>query len=245
MKKFDPKVFRLGYVALATTDIERTKQHYLEAIGLTQTAKGDDGSVFLSLGYDQHNIVLSPASEKALRHVGFQLNPGIAVAEFAKEVREFGLAAEIKTDCQPGIAELVEVEGPGRSIFQFYSTMEAPAPGFKKTAVAPIRLGHLAVVSPEGEKLVKFYEEFLGFQYTDDIQGIATFLTCNRDHHVINVVGAPKLFGFITSPSNSRTPHTMQSRRTVFGPPGSSNSGALRATPRATTSPGITMIPTR
>jgi catechol-2,3-dioxygenase len=48
MKKFDPKVFRLGYVALATTDIERTKQHYLEAIGL----KGDDGSVFLSLGND-------------------------------------------------------------------------------------------------------------------------------------------------------------------------------------------------
>jgi hypothetical protein len=34
--KFDPKVFRLGYVALATADIERTKQHYLEAIGLTQ-----------------------------------------------------------------------------------------------------------------------------------------------------------------------------------------------------------------
>src|ERR1700737_1801181 len=107
MKKFDPKVFRLGYVALATTDIERTKQHYLEAIGLTETAKGDDGSVFLSLGYDQHHIRLSPADAKALHHVGFQLNPGIAVAEFAKEVRAIGLAAKIKTDSQPGIAELV------------------------------------------------------------------------------------------------------------------------------------------
>ena len=180
MKKFDPKVFRLGYVALATADIERTKEHHLEAIGLTQTAKGDDGSVFLSVGYDQHNIVLSPAGEKALRHVGFQLNPGIAVAEFAKEVRAFGLAAEIQTDSQPGIAELVEVEGPGHNIFQFYGTMEAPAAGFKKTAVAPVRLGHLAVVSSEGEKLVKFYEEFLGFQYTDDIQGIAAFLTCTE-----------------------------------------------------------------
>jgi hypothetical protein len=48
MKKFDPKVFRLGYVALATADIERTKEHYLEAIGLTQTAKGDDGAVLTS-----------------------------------------------------------------------------------------------------------------------------------------------------------------------------------------------------
>jgi catechol 2,3-dioxygenase-like lactoylglutathione lyase family enzyme len=192
MNKFAPKVFRLGYVALATVDIERTKQHYLEAIGLTETAKGDDGSVFLSLGYDHHNIVLSPAGEKALRHIGFQLNPGIAIAEFAKEVRAFGLAAEIKTDSQPGIAELVEVEGPGHNIFQFYGTMEAPAPGFRKAGVAPVRLGHAAVVSSEGERLVKFYKEFLGFWYTDDIQGIATFLTCNRDHHVINVVNAPE-----------------------------------------------------
>jgi len=244
MKKFDPKVFRLGYVALATADIERTKEHYLEAIGLTETAKGDDGSAFLSLGYDQHNIVLSPAGEKALRHVGFQLSPGIAVAEFAKEVRAFGLAAEIKTDSQPGIAELLEVEGPGHNIFQFYGTMEAPAPGFKKTGVAPVRLGHLAVVSSEGEKLVKFYEEFLGFRYTDDIQGIATFLTCNRDHHV-STWSAPRSLGFITSPSSSRTPHTMRWRRTVFVPPESSNSGVLRATRRATTSPAIIMIPTR
>jgi catechol 2,3-dioxygenase-like lactoylglutathione lyase family enzyme len=191
-KKFDPKVFQLGYVALATGDIERTKDHYLQAIGLTETAKGDDGSVFLSVGYDHHNIVLTPADEKALLHVGFQLKPSIAVAELAKQARALGLPAAIKTDCQPGVAELVEVDGPGRNIFQFYSATTAPVPGFKKTGVAPIRLGHVAVISSEGEKLVKFYEDFLGFWYTDDIQGIATFLTCNRDHHVVNVVNAPE-----------------------------------------------------
>jgi hypothetical protein len=38
MKKFDPKVFRLGYVTLATADIERTRNHYLQSIGLTETA---------------------------------------------------------------------------------------------------------------------------------------------------------------------------------------------------------------
>jgi catechol 2,3-dioxygenase-like lactoylglutathione lyase family enzyme len=191
-RKFDPRVFQLGYVALSTADIERASEHYLEAIGLTQTAKGDDGSVFLSVGYDHHNIVLTPASGKALLCIGFQLKPGIAIAEFAREARALGLAAAIKTDSQPGVPELVEVEGPGGNIFQFYGAMAAPAPGFKKTAVAPLRLGHVAVVSPDGEKLVKFYQEFLGFWYTDDIQGIATFLTCSRDHHVVNVVSAPE-----------------------------------------------------
>src|ERR1700679_271593 len=65
-EKFDPNVFELGYVALETADIERTKNHYLETIGMTQTAKGDDGSVFLSIGYNHHNIVLRPAKQKAL-----------------------------------------------------------------------------------------------------------------------------------------------------------------------------------
>jgi catechol 2,3-dioxygenase-like lactoylglutathione lyase family enzyme len=190
-RKFDPKVFQLGYVALGTADIERTKDHYLEAIGMTETATGDDGSVFLSIGYDHHNIVLIPAGTKSLRHIGFQLKAGIAVAELAREARAVGLATTIKTDSQPGVAELVEVDGPGGNVFQFYGAIEAPAPGFKRTGVAPLRLGHVAVISSEGEKLLKFYREFLGFWYADDIQGIATFLTCNRDHHVVNVVNAP------------------------------------------------------
>jgi Glyoxalase/Bleomycin resistance protein/Dioxygenase superfamily len=32
----------------------------------------------------------------------------------------------------------------------------------------------------------------LGFWYTDDLAGLATFLTCNRDHHVVNVIKLPE-----------------------------------------------------
>ena len=96
-RKFDPKVFQLGYVALETADIERTKDHYLENIGMTQTAKGDDGAVFLSIGYNHHDIVLRPAKQKALLHIGLHLKPGIVVSDLAHQAREFGLAATIKT----------------------------------------------------------------------------------------------------------------------------------------------------
>ena len=190
-KKFDPKVFQLGYVALETVDFEKARNHYLETIGMTETAKGDDGSVYLSIGYNSHDIVLKKAEEKALLHLGFQLKPGTELKDFAKDVQDFGLTAAVKSDSQPGISKLVEVECPGGNIFQFYNEMTAPAPGFKKTGVAPIRLGHVAVISPEAEKLMKFYEDFLGFWYTDDFEKIANFYTCNRDHHVVNVVNAP------------------------------------------------------
>jgi catechol 2,3-dioxygenase-like lactoylglutathione lyase family enzyme len=190
-RKFDPKVFRLGYIALETADFERTRDHYLQTIGMTQTARGDDGSAYLSIGYNSHDIVLKPAAGKVLLHLGYHLKPGIELTDFAADAERFGLAAKIKSDSQPGISKLVEVEGPGGNIFQFYSEMAAPAPGFSKSGVAPLRLGHVAVISHEAAKLMKFYEDFLGFWLTDDIAQIANFYTCNRDHHVINLVAAP------------------------------------------------------
>ncbi len=38
---------------------------------------------------------------------------------------------------------------------------------------------------------MKFYEDFLGFRRTDDIANLAFFYTCNREHHVANIVNAP------------------------------------------------------
>ena len=112
-RKFNPKVFQLGYVALGTPDIARSRDHYLQTLGMTELARGDDGSVYLSIGFSHHDLVLRPAQQKELVHVGFQLKPHIAVDDLARQAREQGLAATVKTDSQPGVAELVEIEAPG------------------------------------------------------------------------------------------------------------------------------------
>lgn len=191
-QKFDPKVFQLGYVALEAADVERTKDHYLANLGMTELAKGDDGSVYLSIGHYHHDLVLRPAEQKSLLHLGFQLKPHLTIADFARDVRAYGLPAHIKSDSQPGIADLVEVEAPGGNVFQFYTDIAAPAPGFKTSGVPVLRLGHVAVISHEAERLMAFYRDFLGFVKTDDIAGLANFFTCNRDHHVVNVVNVPQ-----------------------------------------------------
>jgi catechol-2,3-dioxygenase len=107
-KKFDPKVFQLGYVALATPDLARAKDHYLETIGLTETDEAR-GEVYLSVGYEHHNIVLRGADKKSLLHLGFQLKPEIDLKDFVREALNYGVRAEIKSDSQPGISELVEL----------------------------------------------------------------------------------------------------------------------------------------
>ena len=94
-KTFGPKVFQLGYVALGTPNVEGAKQHY-QNLGMTEVERGGDGSVYLSIGYNHHDIVLRPAAQKVLLHVGLQLKPHISVGEFACDVRQIGLNATIK-----------------------------------------------------------------------------------------------------------------------------------------------------
>ena len=124
--QFDPKVFQLGYVALATPDLARAKDHYLETIGLTETEEAR-GELYLSVGYEHHNIVLHRADKKSLLHLGFQLKPDIDLKDFAQEALNYGVPAEIKSDSQPGINELVEVEVAEGNVLQFYNAITAPS----------------------------------------------------------------------------------------------------------------------
>jgi hypothetical protein len=127
-----------------------------------------------------------------LGHLGFQLKPGTELKDLVGDLGKFGLSAQIKSDSQPGIRELVEVEPVPGVVLQLYTDIASPAPGFKRAGVAPLRLGHVAVISSEGAKLKTFFMDFLGFWFTDAIAGISNFLTCNRQHHVINLVSMPE-----------------------------------------------------
>lgn len=191
-KPFAPKVFQLGYVALECPDFERTKAHYAETIGMQQTDTGHDGEVYLSIGYEHHNIVLRKAEQKALTHLGFQLQPGTDLAALAKELSGQGLRSDVKSDSQPGVPTLIEFEAVPGVVIQLFPDIDAPAPGFKRSGVAPLRLGHVAVISSQGEKLMNVFDTVLGFHFTDTIGGLANFYTCNRDHHVVNVVNVPE-----------------------------------------------------
>jgi catechol 2,3-dioxygenase-like lactoylglutathione lyase family enzyme len=191
-KVFNPKVFQLGYVSLGCVDLGKSCDHYLNNLGMTETANGHDGEIYLSIGYEHHNIVLKGEKHKSLLNLGFQLSLGTDVADFAKHLNDYGLVGKIKSDSQPGVAKLVEVEIIAGHVLQFYPDIDAPAPGFKDSGVEPLRLGHVAIMDPEIHKIRRFYEDFLGFWYTDDFEDIATFLTCNRDHHVVNLIGVPQ-----------------------------------------------------
>ena len=185
-----PKANRLVYCEFSSSKLEEELAYYTDLIGAKLVHRTDDGVCYLSLGLDHHNVVLRPGTTSGLLVSGFQLSANTNLDQLASDFSAMQLHAEMKTDSRPGVARLLEVTVAGHC-FQFFSEIEMPAPGFSTSGIAPSRLGHIALITPDADALISFFKEALGFYSTDWFEGIAAFLTCNYDHHVVNIIGAP------------------------------------------------------
>lgn len=184
-------VHKLGYAEFNVAKLEKELGYYTDIMGATLVETGGDGTHYLSLGLDHHNIALKHAAASSLGVAGFQLSPGFELKAFETRLAGHGIRTRRLTDARPGIPALVEVSEIGGHTLQFYAEMAIPAPGFGRAGIVPNRLGHIALISPEGVKLVAFFMDVLGFYATDWFEDAATFLTCNYDHHVLNIIAAP------------------------------------------------------
>lgn len=184
------KVFRLAYVDFYSSNPESMVDYYVKIMGYHLTEE-KDGISYLSNGYDHHNIVITPSDKKAVRSYGYQLNPDLKLEDVKQELEEKGFAAEIVANPKPGIDRLVQVNDPAGNIVELFTEIEHPAHGFSDSGIRPLKLGHVAFLAKNYEETIKFYNEVLGFAFTDKIgEAFANFLTCNVDHHVINVVAS-------------------------------------------------------
>jgi catechol 2,3-dioxygenase-like lactoylglutathione lyase family enzyme len=185
-----PKTHRLVYCEFSSSKLEEELAYYTELIGARLVHRTEDSVCYLSLGLDHHNVVLRPGDTNGLLVSGFQLSAKINLDQLSQDFASAHLEAELKENARPGISKLLEVKVAGHR-FQFFTQMEMPAPGFSTSGIAPSLLGHIALITPEADALVSFFRDTLGFFLTDSFDGLATFLTCNYDHHVMNIIGAP------------------------------------------------------
>ena len=59
----------------------------------------------------------------------------------------------------------------------------------------PTKLGHVAAFSPSLSQIQGFYQDLLGFRWSDTIGDFFVFLRCNADHHAANFLESKKLSG--------------------------------------------------
>jgi catechol-2,3-dioxygenase len=59
----------------------------------------------------------------------------------------------------------------------------------------PTKLGHIASFVPRLDTLQNFYQDLLGFKWSDTIGDFFVFLRCNSDHHAANFMASSKFDG--------------------------------------------------
>lgn len=183
-------VFRLAYLDLHTPDLDALARFYAGPLGLT-TVEDAGTSRYLSFGYDHHNLALHAGDGATLGAIGYQLSRETPLERMAGILKDAGVGFEERSYSRPGIARLLRLDPVGGQVIELFEECAPARPGFGTAGIVPLRLGHFAVISPEGARLVALHRDVLGFWETDWFGEALTFLTCNHEHHVLNIVNVP------------------------------------------------------
>ncbi len=102
----------------------------------------------------------------------------------ASEVR---VVAEIADRVSQDAVPWPDTNGPGRN-----DRVDVRADGIRREArVHPRKLGHVVVGSTDQESSTRFFTEGLGFQVSDRVPFLASFMRCSTEHHNVLVQQAP------------------------------------------------------
>ena len=181
------KVSKLGYVTFDTPDLDRLAEHYTQVLDFSLVDRSAD-EVFLTPSFDHHAVVLRRGEAKGRSIVGFEVFEDLGDAE--RRLRDAGYEVQRRSDIAPSTPDVLVLDEPmtGTAIHlydqQARSGLTADAP------LRPTKLGHVAAFTPELAPMQSFYEELLGFRWSDTVGDFFVFLRCNADHHAANFMAS-------------------------------------------------------
>jgi catechol-2,3-dioxygenase len=184
------KVFRLAYADFFSQEPKKMVDYYTTTMGYRITEE-KDGITYLSNGVDHHNVVITPSNQKGIRSYGYQLDGKLSLEEVQDQLHSLRIDSRLIVDGKPGISRFLELHDPAGNIVELFREMDQPVVGFGTTGILPLKLGHIAFYAKNFVETLAFYRDVLGFTFTDKIgEGFCNFLTCNYEHHVLNIVAS-------------------------------------------------------
>lgn len=185
---------KLGYVALNVSDLARSKAFYGDILGLTPNADGSDSRrAFFRCSDQHHDVVLVEGPTPGLKYVSFELEDESQFANLTAVLDQNGLSwheVARAEQAQLRIGPAIRTAEPATGcVLEFYVSM-APAPAaFQPEVVNIQRLGHVVLRAANYPETVRFFNETLNFQVSDQIDGLVTFTRCfpNPFHHSLGI----------------------------------------------------------
>lgn len=170
-----PDILRAGYIELVVTDLKRSREFYVDLLGLVVTHE-DDETIYLRT-YEEfihHNIVLrqGPVAAAAAFALRVRTPEDVDLAE--AYYQELGCRTERRKDgFVRGVGDAVRVEDPMGFPYEFFHEIDKVdrlAWAYDKMGTCPVvRLDHFNQVVPDVEKGTAYLVD-LGFRITEAIR---------------------------------------------------------------------------
>jgi catechol-2,3-dioxygenase len=182
---------RLGHVEFQTRNLGRLTDYYRDVLGFSVLAMDADVA-YLGLGAPGHAVALRQGKHDGPAHIAFELSTNLSVDDAKRVLDDLDVTVERKQDAEPGIPDLLEFADPEGNTIQLYHDASEGRTALSATGVRPHKLGHICLYTRDVEGLTAWYEETLGFRWSDWIGDFFVFLRLGPDHHSLNLLQGEK-----------------------------------------------------
>jgi catechol 2,3-dioxygenase-like lactoylglutathione lyase family enzyme len=183
-------ILRLHHATLRVADVDEALHRWSLLHGLTGERAGD--GALLRCWYEDYALELVPAGDAApgLEQVAWELEPGVSLDEAEQRLRGHGDAVErIEVPLHGDGLRTLDPDGNANVLLPHYRRPDARPPVARETETLqgyhPRRLQHANYLTADTPRLVRWYEEALGFAITDWIGDDACWMHVGPDHHVL------------------------------------------------------------
>ena len=176
-------VRRLGAATFNTPDLERSLAYFNDMIGFIPVERSASRAV-LATAEGLEAIILERADTAGLVKLSFQIAGSLDDASAL--LNRQSVASKGASDVTPGVPKSITFTDPRGTAIELFSDYTFAKRDKRQAGIMPLKIGHVAAVSPDVAPVVKFYTECLGFRLSDWRPDAAYFLRCNTDHHTVN-----------------------------------------------------------
>lgn len=187
------RVSKLGYVGFDTPDLDRLVDYYTNILDFVLVDSTAD-TAYLTTSFDHHSVVVHKTETTAARSfVGYELWEDLDFA--VDRLQAAGIEVDRRSDYASSVPDVLVVSEPGTGIPLHLYSVQSTSGVEGYTQLRPTKLGHVAAFVPELDPLQSFYQDLLGFRWSDTIGDFFVFLRCNSDHHAANFMASTKKRG--------------------------------------------------
>jgi len=171
-------VLRPGHVCIRVLDMDEALRHYVDIVGLQETARDGQGRVFLKAWdeHDHHSVVLRQADRPGMDYLGWRVDSPATLKQLAADVEASKLCRHLQwipAGEHPATGERFRFEVPTGHVMELFAEKAKVGNGLPDVnpdawpdglkGMAPSRFDHCLLYGDDLDGSVTLFTEVLGF----------------------------------------------------------------------------------